>query len=326
VPERTRGVPKTSERLGRMLAIVPYLVQHPGSELTEVASAFGVEPTQLRRDLDLLFLSGLPPYGPGDLIDVDVDEDGRIWISMADHFSRPLQLTRSEALAIYLRGTELLATPGVPDAPALAKALEKLRASLGPETLGEAEGRIEIAAGGNAPEHLDALRDAAASRERLTVEYFALSTGERSRRTIEPEEVFSDMGHWYVAAWDVDADAERLFRADRVRSVERTGETFRPRGLEGAGRDLYSPTGEDVAVRLRLRPAARWIAEYYATTEEKELDDGGVEVTVPARQLGWVARLVLRVGDDAEVLEPPELRSEVARLADATLARYVGKT
>lgn len=326
MPEQARGVPKTSERLGRMLAIVPYLVQHPGSELGEVAAAFGVDPAQLRRDLDLLFLSGLPPYGPGDLIDVDVDEDDRIWISMADHFSRPLKLTRGEALALYLRGTELLATPGVPDAPALAAALEKLRASLGPETLGEARGRIEIAAGGSAPEHLGTLREAAAADERLAIEYFALSTGERSRRTIEPEEVFSDMGHWYVAAWDVDADDERLFRADRVLTVERTGETFRPRGLRGAGRDLYSPTGEDVAVRLRLRPAARWIAEYYATTGVLDLEDGGVEVTLPARQLGWVARLLLRVGDDAEVVEPPELRAEVARLAEATLVRYVGKT
>jgi proteasome accessory factor C len=325
VPERTRGVPRTSERLGRMLAIVPYLVQHPGSELGHVASAFGVEPAQLRRDLDLLFMSGLPPYGPGDLIDVDVDEDGRIWISMADHFSRPLKLTRSEALAVYLRGTELLATPGVPDAPALANALRKLHDSLGPETLGEAPGKIEIAAGGSPPEHLETLRAAAAAHERVTIEYFALSTGERSRRTIEPEEVFSDLGHWYVAAWDVDVDDERLFRADRVLAVDRLEERFRPRGLRGVGRDLYSPTGEDVSVRLRLRPAARWIAEYYATTDVDELDDGGIEVTLPARQLGWVARLLLRVGDDAEVVEPAVLGAEVSRLAEATLARYAEK-
>jgi proteasome accessory factor C len=322
VPERTRTVPKTSDRLGRMLAIVPYLVQHPGSALDDVATAFAVPASQLRRDLDLLFMSGLPPYGPGDLIDVDVDEDGRVWISMADHFSRPLRLTRIEALAIYLRGTELLATPGMPDAPALAKALEKLRSSIGEDALRAAEGRIEIAAGGSAPEHLDVLRAAARSRERLTIEYYAASTGEWSRREIDPEEVFSGMGQWYVAAWDVDLDAERLFRADRVRSAVRTGETFAPRGLEGAGRDLYSPTGEEVAVRLRLQPAARWIAEYYATTQVRELDDGGLDVTLPARQLGWVARLLLRVGDDAEVVEPIALRDDVRRLARDTLARY----
>jgi proteasome accessory factor C len=309
-----------------MLAIVPYLVQHPGSGLSEVATAFDVAPAQLRRDLDLLFMSGLPPYGPGDLIDVDVDEDGHIWISMADHFSRPLQLTRIEALAVYLRGTELLALPGMPDAPALAKALEKLRSSLGTEALGEAEGRIEIARRGRAPEHLEALRDAARKHERLSIEYFAASTGEWSHREIDPEEVFSGMGHWYVAAWDVDADAERLFRADRVRSTSPTGETFAPRGLRGAGRDLYSPTGDDVSVRLRLRPAARWIAEYYATTELAEREDGGVEATLPARQLGWVARLLLRVGDDAEIVEPVELREEVRRLARETLARYGHKT
>ncbi len=326
MPERKRGVPKTSDRLGRMLAIVPYLVQHPGSALTDVASAFGVPPSQLRRDLDLLFMSGLPPYGPGDLIDVDVDEDGHIWISMADHFSRPLQLTRIEALAVYLRGTELLATPGMPDAPSLAKALDKLRRSLGAETLQETDGRIEIATGGRAPEHLDVLLEAARTHERLSIEYFAASTGEWSQREIAPEEVFSGMGHWYVAAWDIDADAERLFRADRIRSAAPTGEAFSPRGLRGAGRDLYSPTGEDVAVRLRLRPAARWIAEYYATTDTEERDDGGVDLTLPARQLGWVARLLLRVGDDAEVVEPAELRDHVRDLAQETLHRYGHKT
>jgi proteasome accessory factor C len=309
-----------------MLAIVPYLVQHPGSALPDVATAFGVPEAQLRRDLDLLFMSGLPPYGPGDLIDVDVDEDGRVWISMADHFSRPLKLTRIEALAIYLRGTELLATPGMPDAPALAKALEKLRSSLGPETLREAETRIEVLRTGRAPEHLDALRAAVDAHERLSIQYFAASTGEWSRREIDPEEVFTGMGHWYVVAWDVDADAERLFRVDRIRSVAGTGESFTPRGLQGAGRDLYSPTGEDVAVRLRLAPSARWVAEYYATTDVVERDDGGVEVTLPARQLGWVARLLLRLGDDAEVLEPSGLRDEVRELARQTVARYGHET
>ena len=43
---------------------------------------------------------------------------------------------------------------------------------------------------------------------------------------------------------------------------------------------------------------------------------------LPARQLGWVARLLLRVGDDAEVVEPPDLRDDVRRLARDTLARY----
>jgi proteasome accessory factor C len=321
--ERRRTVPRTSERLGRMLVIVPYLVQHPGTSLDEAARIFDVPPEQLRRDLDLLFMSGLPPYGPGDLIDVDVDEDDRISIAMADHFSRPLRLTRSEALALYLRGTELVATPGLPDAPALASALEKLRDSLGPDTLGEADARFESAAGEEpSPEHLETLRRGAREHRRLEIEYFAVSTGAWSTRSVDPEEVFWSLGNWYVAAWDTGADGERLFRADRIRQATLTDETFEVRGLEGAGRALYTPTPDDVPVRLRLGPGGRWLAEYYATSDPGELEGGDLEVTLPARQLGWVARLLLRLGPDARIVAPAELRDEVQRLAHRTLARY----
>jgi proteasome accessory factor C len=323
VSERRRSAPKTSERLGRMLVIVPYLVQHQGARLGEVAAIFQVPEAQLRRDLNLLFMSGLPPYGPGDLIDVDVDEDDRIWISMAGHFSRPLHLTRSEALALYLRGVELVATPGVPDAPALASALVKLREGLGAESLSAAEQRIEAAVTDErTPEHLELLRSAIRDRHRVQITYYAASSGAWTQRTIEPEELFSSLGHWYVAAWDTAADEERLFRADRVREAERLEAVFEPRGLRGAGRPLYTPTERDVAVRLRLRPAARWISEYYATVDPVENADGSLEVSLPARQLGWVGRLLLRVGPDAEVVEPATLRELVKTLADQTLARY----
>ncbi|MDP9329586.1 MAG: WYL domain-containing protein [Actinomycetota bacterium] len=321
--KRRRSGPKTAERLARMLVIVPYVVQHPGAELAEVASLFEVAPAQLRRDLDLLFMSGLPPYGPGDLIDVDVDEDDRVWITMADHFARPLRLTRTEALALYLRGTELMATPGMPGASALAGALEKLRGSLGEEALGEAEGRIEVATrSAQAPEHLAQLRDAARKHQRLRIEYFAASTGAWTKRTIEPEEVFSSLGNWYVAAWDLDADDERLFRADRIRQAADTGESFSPRGLAGAGRMLFTPSEQDVLVRLRLHSGARWIAEYLVTTDPVERDDGSLDVTLPAKQLGWVAALLLRVDPDAEILDPPGLADEVRDLAERTLSLY----
>jgi proteasome accessory factor C len=304
-----------------MLVIVPFVVQHPGSVLDDVASAFDVPPAQLRRDLDLLFMSGLPPYGPGDLIEVDVDEEDRIWISMAEHFSRPLRLTRSEALALYLSGTELLGVAGAPQATALASALGKLRTELGPETFSDAGG-IELAEGGRPAEHLDLLRRTAADHVRLRVEYFAHSSGEWTERTIEPEAVFSALGNWYVAAWDTEADAERLFRADRIRSAVATEERFEPHGLEGAGRDLYTTSPEDVVVRLRLAPGARWIAEYYAVTDALETGDGSMEVSLPAKELGWVAKLLLRVGPDAAVIDPAGLADDVRELARRTLDRY----
>ncbi|MBI3648236.1 MAG: WYL domain-containing protein [Actinobacteria bacterium] len=317
--ERPRAA-RASERLGRMLVVVPYLVRHPGTELAEGARLFDIPEEELRADLMLLFMAGLPPYDPGDLIDVEIDE-GRVYISMADQFARPLKLSRNEALALYLRGTELLATPGLPEASALKGALDKLAEGLGAETLGEA-GRIATAEAGRPAELLNTLRDSARDRARLRIDYYAHSSGEWSTREIDPEEVFSSLGNWYVAAWDVSNDAERLFRADRIRSAERTGEVFSPRGLSGAGRALYTPTDEDVAVRLLLAPGARWVADYYAVRDPVERPGRALELTLPSKRLGWVAGLLLRLGSDAQILDPADLRERVKDLAERTLARY----
>ncbi len=319
--EGRRKTGRASERLHRLLVIVPYLVQHPGTELAEVTRLFGVREDELAQDLDLLFVSGLPPYGPGDLIDVDI-QDGRVWIRMADYFARPIRLTRAEALSLYLRGAALLGTPGMPEAPALASALAKLADGLGPETLGELPHRIEAAAGDGPSETLDAVREAAAARERLRIEYYAASTAETSVREIDPEEVFFAIGNWYVAAWDQLSGEERLFRADRIRSAKPTGDRFEPRGLPGAGRRLYTPGEGDVGVRLLLRPGARWVAEYYEVDEEREREDGALEVVLPAGRLEWVRRLLLRLGPEAAPLEPRELKDQVRELAGRTLKPY----
>jgi proteasome accessory factor C len=313
---------KSSERLRRVLVVVPYLVQHPGTPVDEATELFGVSEQELLDDLDLLFVSGLPPYGPGDLIDVDV-QDGRIWIGMADYFARPLRPMRAEALALYLQGRELAETPGLEEASALSSALDKLEAALGPDALGELPSRVAATASGREVEWLEELRDASAKHERLRIEYYAASTAETTERDIDPEEVFVALGNWYVTAWDHRSDAERLFRVDRIRSVKQTGDRFEPRGLAGAGRPLYTRGDEDVEVRLRLSPDARWVAEYYETTSAEELDDGGLEIVLPARRLEWLERLLLRLGADARVVEPRELKDRVAELARRTRKRYV---
>jgi len=312
---------KAAGRLRRLLLVVPYLVKHPGTGTDELTRLFNVSKRDLLNDLNLLFVSGLPPYGPGDLIEVDIDDEGRVWIDMADYFARPLRLSRSEALDLYLRGKELLAAPGLPEAAALESALAKLEQGLGEDTLGELAGTVEAAGVTESGSTLERLRVAAAAHERLEIDYYSASRAETTTRRIDPEEVFTGLGNWYVVAWDHVAQDERMFRADRVRAIRETGERFEPRGLAGAGRPLYTRSSEDVRVRLLLRPAARWVAEYYDVEDAVERD-GDLEVTLPTKQLAWVAKLVLRLGGEAAVLDPPDLRDLVRETAQRTLALY----
>jgi len=308
---------RTGERLRRLLAVVPYVVQHPGTRLSELAGLFGVAEEELADDLNLLMYTGLPPYSPGDLIEMEIEE-GIVSIRMADYFSRPLRLTRAEALSLYLRGTELSGAPGLEEAGALRSALDKIREALGPESLGELTAEAE---GADAAGPLGTIRAAVSGRERLEIDHYSAGRDELTTRRIDPEQVFLALGRWYVVAWCHLVDDERLFRVDRIRDARPTGEAFEPRGLLGQGRPLYTVTERDREVRLRLGPRARWVAEYYAVEEEAQVD-GALEVTLPTKDLSWVAKLLLRVGADVEVLDPPELREIARRTAEGTLARY----
>lgn len=309
---------KTGQRLQRLLAVVPYVVRHPGTPVRDLSKLFDVSEPEILADLNLLFLTGLPPYGPGDLIEVDIDDESRVWIRMADYFSRPVRLTRAEALALYLRGTELLGSGGVGEAGALRAALEKIEAALGGEALGELQVELgEEAAVGP----LETVRTGVADRRTLEIDYYSANRDELSTRRIDPEHVFSALGNWYVVAWDRTAEDERLFRLDRIREVRPTQEGFEPRGLLGQGRDLYTRSAEDVEVRLRLGPRARWVAEYYVVAEATERD-GALEVTLPTKDLAWAAKLVLRLGGEASILGPPELRRLTKELASSTLQHY----
>jgi proteasome accessory factor C len=317
-----RGPGTAATRLRRILAVVPYVIQHPGVRLRDLSALFDLHENDLAQDLNLLFLAGVPPYGPGDLIDVEIDEDGGVWIGMAEYFARPLRLTRAEAMALYLRGKALVGSTGVEESAAIGSALAKIERELGPDTLGALAGRVAV---GGAPRHeaaLQVLRSAIHDRETVRIEYYAAGRDELSSREIDPEQLFTAIGNWYVVAWDHHSGEERTFRADRIRSVTATGARFEPRGLAGAGRPLYSPTDRDVRVRLVLAPAARWAAEYYITESTRERSDGRIEVVFPARDLEWVVKLVLRLGGEAEVLEPEDLLRRVRDAAERTLQLY----
>ena len=98
---------RSLSRLERILLLVPYCVAHPGVSIAELAKRFGAPEKEILDDLNLLFVCGLPDYTPADLIEVFIDED-QVFIRMADYFARPLRLTRTEAIPLYLKAQALV--------------------------------------------------------------------------------------------------------------------------------------------------------------------------------------------------------------------------
>ena len=84
--------PKTAQRLNRILAMLPWVIANPGATVNEVTERFGYNTSELLADLDLVFVCGLPGYGPGDLMSAYVEDD-HVVVDMAEYFSRPLRLS-----------------------------------------------------------------------------------------------------------------------------------------------------------------------------------------------------------------------------------------
>ena len=94
-----------------MLALVPWVLAHPGATSAELAARSRCRKRELERDLELLPLCGLPPYTADRLIDVWV-VDGTVEIRLAEYFERPLRLTPAEGFALLAAGRALLTVPG----------------------------------------------------------------------------------------------------------------------------------------------------------------------------------------------------------------------
>jgi proteasome accessory factor C len=285
------------DRLGRLLAIVPWVASHDGPTVAEVCARFGVAEDELVADLDLLFLCGVHPFTPDTLIEVDV-ADGRVWIRFADYFRRPLRLTPPEGLALVSAGSTLLAMPGGDLDGALATALVKLEAVLGLH----ADDTVEVELGDVGPGVLEAARAGVDRGRKIRIDYYSFGRDDRSTRVVQPWRVFAAAGQWYLAGWCELAGGERLFRLDRVHSVEVLEDGFDPPPLAEGPTRLFHPDPGAPVVVLDLAPGARWVAEQYPHEGVETRPDGRLRVTLRVGERAWLERLLLRAGPDATVV------------------------
>src|SRR5690349_21359493 len=308
----------SADRLGRLLNLVPYLQSRPGVSLAEAAGDLGTTDRQLREDLELLWMCGLPGYGPGDLIDMAFDGD-RVTLTYDAGIDRPLRLTPDEALALVVALRLLAETPGLAERDAVARALAKIEHAAGDL----ADAPVEVRLPGNA-DRLEMLRDVVQRRRAMHITYYTATRDETTDRVVDPMRVLVVGGKAYLEAWCRRAEAVRLFRIDRIDAYTELDEPAAPpaQARPTDVRDgVFRPTPDLPLVQLRVGRAARWITEYYPCEEVRRDRDQWL-VSLRAADLGWARRLVLGLGGHVTVVSPPELVAVVGGEARAALDGY----
>lgn len=314
------GYGRLGRRLRRILVILPYAIRHPGVPIDELSARFGIRRADLIEDLDLVFVCGLPGYGPGDLIDVSLDED-RIYVRMADYFAAPLRLSSAEALVLYASAAALAQLPEMAEADALKRALEKLGRALGlsPQD-GHAPIHVQIERGPGS--HLRILKEALERARQVRIEYFSASRAELTERTVEPWTLIAALGRWYLVGLDHASNEERMFRVDRIKSVAmldthaEVPKDFDPSRYKGA----FSGSEEQPSVTFEISPAAaRWFEDYYPVASSQTLRDGWRRLELVTSSDRWAAGLVVRLGPHVRAVTPRSVVAEARRLAERLL-------
>ena len=313
---------RASDRLLRMLGEIAYLERHEGVSVARFAEQFGVSTQQAMADIDTLWVSGTPGYLPYDLIDFDATalEQGVVRLVEARGMTRPLRLGAREAVALIaaLRAMASSLGPALDEerAAVLASALEKVGSAAGDAA---AAVDVDLHAAAN-PEVAAAVGEALTRRRRLRIRYVD-ARDEASDRDVDPVRLVSQDERTYLLAWCWSADADRLFRLDRIVAAQVLEAPASDHDVP-AGADVFDPGTEGSLVTLHLASPGRWVAETAPAEAVRNLSDGSFEVDLRVVQPAWLRHLVLQAAHDVLDVRPAAVAAEVAQAAAAALAAY----
>lgn len=311
-----------ADRLSRLLALVPWLMQHDGVTIDVAADHFAVTTEQLEKDLWLLIVCGLPGYGPDQLVDIQFWDDG-IHVIDPQVLDRPLRLTEAEASAMTIAVHLLAQVPGLHDRDALVSLMAKLEDALG------ASEALPVVLDTLDETTLATVQEALRTRSALRIRYAGLASDMVTERVVRPIELVSSTTPLTLLAYCESAEANRMFRVDRILSVElledHLASTPQDSDVVGHVQDPQpNPPPEQALVMLD--PQVRWAVDVYAMREAVTGPDGRTRAYLPYWDPRWVVRLALSMRGFLQVLEPVVLRTAVTKAAEEALAGYADAT
>jgi len=318
-------------RSDRLLATLLLLQTHGRLPAPEIARRLEVSTRTVQRDVEALSSAGVPVY---------CERGRRGGVVLLEGYRTDVTgMTDEEVRALVALGSSADGALG----PALASASRKLLAAL-PEArrpgVDRARRRLLVEHQGwrRAPEDLPVLADldaALVADERVRLRYATGDAPTATWRTVDPYGLVSKAGTWYLVA--AHRGTPKMYRVSRVREVAATGVPARrpdDRGLAEVWaqlRDRLETPSAEVEVRVRVDPA--WAGTLRRVplavlagpwrTEGTE-PDGRELLAAPFRSLVAARAALLGYAEAVEVLEPAELRDEVAAAAARVVALYTG--
>ncbi|MCL2882593.1 MAG: WYL domain-containing protein [Coriobacteriia bacterium] len=324
------------QHLEALFALLGSLKRYDVIAVDKLAERLGIDPQILRHDLELLQYAGMPPFGGGDLLPLELDEDGYLEVTgELPSLDRPLRLSFEQALALVMA----LEIAGYRPEDAL---VEKLSRVASDDThhldVFELARMLRVTPAGPVPAIFEAVTQALTEARCLEIEY-RRSDGTRSCRVIEPWLLFAESDQWYVTAFCHLRGRAQNFRLNRIESATLgdkmgTGSDKGSGTLSCAHDKVPDPLSESniphalettelPLARLRFADSAAFVEREWPGSQVKGRHGNTLEVDVPytAGSGTWFARHVCAGAGQIEVVFPEEARRLVRDYAQQQLTK-----
>jgi proteasome accessory factor B len=317
------------DRAARLFKVAQIIGGSKGITARELGERTNRHKRTALRDILALEKIGVPVF----------EENGR-WHIREGYFMPAIEFSQPEAVALLMAG-RLAVKHADHNDQVLGMALTKIARAM-PEEARLVARFFEETAGeltakpitGQRTDVFATLMRAWLGRRKVRLDYRD-AAGKDTTRVLRPYylEPASMTGHGtYLIGYDELSKEVRSFKVERIRSA-RLEETayYLPSdfNLERYLRHSWGIWSKDAVERVVLRfaaPAARRVRESYWHPSQKltAVRGGGVRMEISVRGRVEITPWILSWGADCEVLEPADLRHEVAAVADRMAAQYRG--
>lgn len=245
-------------------------------------------------------------------------EQGSVLLRGTAGTLRPLRLTSEEARALRQVIDRCRFAPDI---------RKRLALALMPGDADEAGAAATLSADPIFGSFYQLLLEAIIDGVRCRISYRAVREQAPSTRTVDPARIEAEGGAAYLIAWDVEKDAQRRYRMDRIAHAALTEDSverhpFRYRSVTESLQD----SGKRVVLSFR----SKTLLDHSAWTglrclgETDDSADGPVTAEVSYASESWLLDQVLAAGGDILIVEPPELRERLAERGRALLSERDG--
>lgn len=295
----------------RLLDLVPYIVAHPGISITELAKEFSISRDEVLKDLNLLFLCGLPGYTPLELIDISFDEESVV-IRDPQNLAAPRNLNESEALIARIALAAL--EESTPKTSAAYLQIIALREKIAEAFSSSIPASAITFTLDKERAMLEAIEGAIKQELDLEMTYNNVTKDSSSRRSITPISIIAEDKRTLVSAYCHSAKALRTFNLAQISEVS-TKERSTRTDLER----LEDSRGSSAEVIIKSEDS-RFLSENASSLKELSKSCYQIDIFQPE----WIVRSVLAGADSLELAKPLELRAEIAERANRALLAYKG--